>query len=117
MMIALQTVVLQFIPCRHFGFVNFYMEVEAERAALKMSGFMIHGSHIKTKGPQALRDGNHFSPPTVKSPQQMQDFRPYTDCLFGPKCGKGIKVSVQCHCYSNLCVHVTMSISVGSQSR
>lgn len=82
--------VILFSPLRRFGWVNFYNEVEAERSALGRSGFMVNGSRIKTKGPQALRDENHFSLPP--SPHQMQDFRPLTDCTFGSKCGKGKKV-------------------------
>ena len=72
---------------KRFGYVNFYNEADAERAAEKLAGFQIQGSQLKTKGPRLLQRQGHFT---------KINFRPLTDCSFfiqGAKCKKGTIVS------------------------
>ena len=95
--------------CRCFGFVNFYNEVEAERAATAKQGFKVSGVSIKTKGPRQLSVEGHFtkSPPKPEGilANSSHNYRPLTDCAYfvsGKKCTKGGNVS--CIVESCVCV-------------
>ena len=80
--------------CRCFGYVNYYTEEEAERAASVKQGFKISGVAIKTKGPKVLSRQGHFNT-TPPRPDGL-NFRPLTDCSFfimGKKCKKAGTVS------------------------
>ena len=86
--------------CRCFGYVNYYTEEEAERAASLKQGYKVSGVAIKTKGPRLLSQQGHFntSPPRPdgQSPTGL-NFRPLTDCSFfimGKKCKKAGSVSL-----------------------
>ena len=86
--------------CRCFGYVNYYTEEEAERAASLKQGYKVSGVAIKTKGPKLLSQQGHFntSPPRSdgQSPTGL-NFRPLTDCSFfimGKKCKKAGSVSL-----------------------
>ena len=76
---------------KRFGYVNFYNETDAEKAAERKDGFKIQGVSIKTKGPRMLREQGHF-----KMAFSTQDYRPLTDCSYfmqGAKCKRGKNVS------------------------
>lgn len=81
---------------KRFGYVNFYSEAGAERAAEKLTGFMIQGVPIKTKGPRVLQVQGHFSVLHHPPVGPHVNYRPLTDCSFfiqGSKCKKGTNVS------------------------
>ena len=85
---------------KRFGYVNFYNEADAERAAEKLVGFQIQGTQLKTKGPRLLKKQGHFSVahhrPTTPGATKT-NYRPLTDCSFfiqGDKCKKGKNVSL-----------------------
>lgn len=94
--------------CRHFGYVNFLAEDEAETAARSLSGFQIEYHSIKTKGPKKLKEEKHLQVHvSPSSGRQMFDYRPLTDCSFGQSCKKGQKVS------SNVLLVAIIAKSVG----
>ena len=81
--------------CRCFGYVNYYTEEEAERAASVKQGSKISGVAIKTKGPKVLSRQGHFNT-SLPRPDGL-NFRPLTDCSFfimGKKCKKAGTVSI-----------------------
>ena len=92
---------------KRFGYVNFYNEADAERAAEKLAGFQIQGTQLKTKGPRLLKKQGHFSVahhrPTTPGATKT-NYRPLTDCSFfiqGDKCKKGKNVSWKCFLQSD----------------
>ena len=81
---------------RRFGWVNFYSRSVAEKAALKLAGYLVQDVPLKTAGPAELEKKGHFSPPDKAT---KKDFRPLTDCSFfiqDKNCRNGDNVRVYC---------------------
>ena len=83
---------------RNLGYVNFTKRSNAERAAKGLAKHMFFGQPIRTKGPQQLDKEGHS--------KKSVDFRPLTDCSFGPSCQKGDKVCYGGHVCVCVCVYV-----------
>ena len=98
---------------KRFGYVNYYSEADAERAAEKLAGFPIQGIPLKTKGPRLLQAQGHFSVLHHAPVVPQVNYRPLTDCSFfilGAKCKKGTNVS-------NFVIEKGVAIGLVSQAR